>query len=668
MSNVKAFNQALQAQVESMGSTGLFIVDIDSDTVWNTYLDSFNPGDNEIHVERREHDCNCCRQFMRDIGRVVTIVDGALVSVFDITTDDHYQPVADALSAFVKGFPIKDQYRHQQVKIGSPVSHQQLPDGSVRTWDHLSVVIPREYKMREVNIPTYLSKTRGQRGVYKRSMVEMSLSAAEVVLELIEQGTLYRGDEHKATVQAFITHKKKFDKVATEEQDNFCWSIFNTDASQPRFHGTVIGTLITDISEGTELDVAVTKYEVKVAPTNYKRPKALVTAGMIKKAEKTVESLGIQESLHRRYAVTEDITINNVLFADRSAQESMGVFGDLLKEAKVNTKALEKVEEISVDDFLEHVVPTAESIELMMENKHQSNLMSLIAPVHADSPNILKWDNNFSWSYAGDVTDSIKERVKSAGGAVDGHLRCSLAWHNGDDLDIHLIEPCGNRIYYSRARNSRTGGNLDVDMNAGGSRNDKDPVENITYPDARRIAEGKYVVKVNQYSRRSTSNVGYTVEIECDGSIHTFTSPKSPTSTDIVVEFTYSKKDGITVTGGIKSQSAPVEEWGITSQSFTKVNMIMNSPNHWDGESTGNKHVFFILDGAAQEGKARGFYNEFLSAELQDDRKVFEVLGNKLKAEESDNQLTGLGFSSTQRNTAFVKVTGAFTRTLKVNF
>lgn len=96
--------------------------------------------------------------------------------------------------------------------------------------------------------------------------------------------------------------------------------------------------------------------------------------------------------------------------------------------------------------------------------------------------------------------------------------------------------------------------------------------------------------------------------------------------------------------------------------------MVMNSPNHWDGEETGNKHVFFILEGCVNPNQTRGFYNEYLKEDLTQHRKVFEVLGSKMKVEESDNQLSGLGFSSTQHKTVYVKVEGTFTRTLKVVF
>ena len=82
----------------------------------------------------------------------------------------------------------------------------------------------------------------------------------------------------------------------------------------------------------------------------------------------------------------------------------------------------------------------------------------------------------------------------------------------------------------------------------------------------------------------------------------------------------------------------------------------------------GNKHYFFILDGAHNDSQARGFFNEFLTDDLRDHRKVFEVLGSKMKCEKSDNQLSGLGFSSTQRNHVFCKVRGSFSRTIKITF
>lgn len=95
----------------------------------------------------------------------------------------------------------------------------------------------------------------------------------------------------------------------------------------------------------------------------------------------------------------------------------------------------------------------------------------------------------------------------------------------------------------------------------------------------------------------------------------------------------------------------------------------MLSPNHWDSEvGTGNKHYFFFIRGCKNDGSARGFYNEFLNPKFNKYRKAMELLGSKVRTEETDNQLSGLGFSSTQENSLVVKVEGNFTRMLKVLF
>jgi hypothetical protein len=348
----------------------------------------------------------------------------------------------------------------------------------------------------------------------------------------------------------------------------------------------------------------------------------------------------------------------------------MNAFEQLAAETQDRVGNIDDLQEVKIEDFLSGVVPKASSIELLVENKHANNLMTLIAPVHAAAPGLFKWGNNFSWAYSGDVTDSIKERVKEAGGDVTGHLRCSLSWYNYDDLDIHVTEPNGNRIHFGDKYNRSTGGRLDVDMNAGG-RNSREPVENITWPNKTKMREGQYKVVVHNYTKREKIDVGFEVEIECQGELHNFTYDKEVKSNQrvTVATFNFSRKEGITnLESNLKNSSAPQQVNNITTESFQKVNMIMNSPNHWDGEETGNKHWFFILDGCKMDEEARGFFNEFMKPELREHRKVFEMLGARFKAPVTDDQLSGVGFSSTQRNEIVVRVTGENTRTMKVKF
>lgn len=71
----KDFVKAIQKNLQQMSkdSSRLFTVNVDTEKLYNLYLDSFPAGTNEIYRERREYDCSCCRHFIRDVGNVVSI-------------------------------------------------------------------------------------------------------------------------------------------------------------------------------------------------------------------------------------------------------------------------------------------------------------------------------------------------------------------------------------------------------------------------------------------------------------------------------------------------------------------------------------------------------------------------------------------------------------------
>lgn len=670
------FQAALQAQFALMQTFGeLYVAKVEKDAFYDLYLDSFPAGTNEIYKERREYDCNCCKSFIRSAGRLVAIHNNKLVTIWDVQVGGYYQVVADALRDVILNADIQDRYLSSEPILGKIASIELLPDGKTKKWDHFSVELPRAVVLNGDLIPSRLGELREQKNVLFRALTEIELDAGETVLDLIGQGSLYRGDEQKRAVETFIRLKREFDKVAkvngntSKECHNFAWKNAASLGEAAKFRNHAIGTLLIDLSAGMDLEAAVKRWEVVMAPTNYKRTTALVTPAMIRNAQEKVVELGLENSLQRRFAVETDLTINNVLFADRSAKVRNNVFDELVAENKGKPKSIDKVEEISIEDFIKNVLPTAKGIEVLAENRHTANLVSLVAPCDATAPNMLKWDNNFSWSYNGEVTDSIKERVKQAGGSVTGDMRVSLAWHNSDDLDLHIFEPGGRRIYHGSRVSALTGGNLDVDMNAYGPKDDHNPVENVTWPHAHNITHGEFVVVVNNYNKRRTTDVGFTIQVEYKGQLFEFHHPKDLGNGKQVevVRFRFDGKS-IEIGKNIGYTKTSREVWGIKTEQFQKATLVLNSPNFWDGQEKGNKHYFFMLEGCVNPDSTRGFYNEYLRDELHEHRKVFEVLSSKLKAEHSTEQLSGLGFSSTSRNELVVKVTGSFTRTLKIKF
>ena len=136
-----------------------------------------------------------------------------------------------------------------------------------------------------------------------------------------------------------------------------------------------------------------------------------------------------------------------------------------------------------------------------------------------------------------------------------------------------------------------------------------------------------------------------------------------------VATINYHLDKGIEFIESLDSNISSREMWGIKTGNFVKVTSLMMSPNHWDGQlGRGNRHFFFITEGCKAETPPRGFFNEYLKDDLMKHKQVFEALGSKMRVEASDQQLSGLGFSSTQRNSVLVKVTGKTSRVLKINF
>lgn len=665
----KTIKDALARQFATMQKQPvLFRTAVAKDDLWSAYLGAFTPEQNPIFRVRTEHDGSYDRQFIKAVGNVVAIIDGKLVTIWDVQAGE-YQPIVDAMATLVKAAPITDLFRHEGRTVGIDQSFEEVTiDGTKQaiTWTHFFSEVDPKFVLARSAIPAFLGEARSTRDVVFRGFTEITPEAVDTVLDLIAQNSLYRGEEHKAAVEGFKAAQAKFSAGNDLEKQFLAWT------TPFKVRSMAIGTLLVDLSEGRELEAAVASFEAKVAPTNYKRPTTLVTPAMVAKAKEEVEALGLTSALSRRHAVLGDITANNVLFVDRGARPALdggGAFDDL--PTKAGAQTFDKVEEVTVERFLSEVLPRAGELEVLVENRHAGNFVSLIAPADPEARHLFKWDNPFSWSYAGEFADAIKERVKKAGGNVTGDLCCRLAWSNFDDLDLHLQEPGrnGEHIHFRHKASFATGGQLDVDMNAGGGQT-REPVENIFYRDRGRMIEGVYTLSVNQFARRESKDVGFEVEIDYLGGVQRFAYPSAvrQDETVVVAKFEYVPATGLRIIESLPATTLSREVWGLPTETFHRVNVVMNSPNHWDGQGVGNRHLFFMLDGCANDGSARGFYNEFLPAALEPHRKVLELVGGKMKVPDVAEQLSGLGFSSTSKNSLVVRVKGSFNRTIKVLF
>lgn len=634
------FAKAVHTNYKDLAKNELFVTE--PEDLFTSFLLAFPEGTDPILRTRTEHDCNTCKQFINKLGVLVAFrPDGTIRTVWDNLEVSHpYDAVATRLGELVRQSTIKTVFRTKEKGYGK--DHNFDP-ATTQRWDHLNGAVAAKHYSTDA--ATKRGEIEAAFQVLSRGLKELKLDDLDIVLDLIENNGLYRGGEHKDAVVGFRKLLQKYNGT-----DNFIWA--NIENRNARFRNTVIGTLLIDLATGMPIDDAVRTFESKVAPQNYKRPTAVITGRMVDDAITKLKDLGLEGAVTRRFAHISDVSVNNVLFVDRSVRTKMKDAGDLkelLAPAIQRTIDPKRATPISIGDFTTDVLPTATTVDLLLQNKHAGNFVSLTG---GDGPErLFRWDNNFAWSYDGEVADSVKQRVKAAGGNINALLRVSLSWSNYDDLDLHCMTPEGGHISFAQKM-----GILDVDMNAGGRRDSRTPVENLAFM---KIRDGSYKISVNNYVKVEAVDPGFHLEVEFGGVIHQFShgvvrDKQTIYALEIVVKNSQvvEIKPGEGVTGG----SISSEKWGVKTETLVPVSIMLNSPNHWDGQSIGAKHWFFMLKGCKNPDPVRGIYNEFLRSDLDKHRKVFETLGAKTKCQPTDDQISGVGFTAARNDSITVVV------------
>lgn len=696
-------NKAVQKKIQQITKdvTRAYYSDIPCDEFWNLYLDSFPEGTNPIFRERREFDCNCCKQFVTTIGRMIILKNGKRHTIWedlDLPEGDRFKIVADILSARLKAGGIESIFVTDRKRIGIPTTPDKDTD---IIWEHFWVDVPEFLVVDKDFLSSLPGQCASELKVFKRALDEIKKEALETVTDLINTNSIFRGNTYHNLVQAFFSFSKDYHALSEHERHSYLLehipysfkygenskAVINLDNSKLlSIRNSSIGTLLTDLSSGEELEIAVKKYEDKVSGSNYRRPTPLVTPRMLELASKEIDALGYRDSLSFGHASLEDINIKDILYIDRTQQKRLkgtentpDILTSLIQETTETSSAsldLNTLPAVKISDFLKDILPKVEKLEIRFESRLQPNLFNLLKSKAPEDKHIFKWKNAFSWSYKGGYASSVKEKVKKAGGNVDGDITISLAWYDKDDLDLSLV-PFGKNSftrptidYHNRRPHGYKGGGLDVDMNARPPFTNA-PVENISFQNIEDIPEGAYQIVVTNYYHRDTEARGFELHItnKVNGEHLELSYPANlPHKRNIAVAVMTVMPGGkVTFTdfnSNIKSSAiiSHEETWGIKQGVFHPVSLFMLSPNYWaesaeEGHGQGLKHYLFCINNCVNPEAARGMYNEYLLSELGKHRKVFELIGSRSLAAPDGPQLAGLGFAEGNPTYAVIRVT-----------
>jgi len=247
-----------------------FYCKIDRDVIWEHYLSGFE--DPEV---RQSFNCNCCKSFIRQFGGLVFINEDltktTIWDMYDVDCHPIYHHSLENLSRYVQDLPITDMWYTHHKFSGTDKSRDNVRD---IYWYHLSFPTPQRFIKKEKEIPTILGNLRSTKQVFHRALEEITIDSVETVLDLIRQNSLYRGAEFEGLLKAFQSVKDRYDSVKDRYDDNptgyddyFVW--YNLQKSTcTNIRNSAIGQLLQDLSEGRDLDEAVTAFEKMVAPAN----------------------------------------------------------------------------------------------------------------------------------------------------------------------------------------------------------------------------------------------------------------------------------------------------------------------------------------------------------------------------------------------------------------
>ncbi len=693
----------IQAQFDKMCATGmLFRSSLTGQQIWDLYLSGFTKENDPIFrdPESSTHNCNLCKNFLRRYGNIVAADDNYnIVTIFDIDAPDEFKSVVESLSGVLKNFFISEVFfetfnelnslpyescnkNNAKFKLGIDKNVKRYtkeeaekfgvvkPD-EIRSFSHLHLYVPKQFvDVSGKSVEAIMAEYRDAKNVFQRAMQEISVDTLNLVRDLINQGSLLDGQTHLYKIEQFIPLKRKYDEIPVFNKDNWCW-VNSYKLPIAKFKNELIGVLCSELAEGKELNDACQAWNKRVDPANYMKATAPITSKQIEEARKFVEENGYAESFDRRFANIDDIKASEIkhINVGDGKLKAVSIF-DNVKSTSTRHKRSEfdGVEEVSIEKFMQDILPACISVEAFLSNKFEGNMVSITTANNKESKPIFKWNNNYSWTFNGNLAGKtmIKENVKNAGGKIEGLLRCSLQWNDGDthgivDFDLHCKETVGEEIYYAHKQSYRTGGWLDVDM----IRPAKIGIENITWQESLKSMEYLFFVRNFDGGR----NTGFKVEIEFEGNIYNYQYATVPGyKQDVRIATVIVKNGKIDIQHHLPESQSSKDIYGLPTQQFHKVNLICLSPNHWDGNNIGNKHYFFILDGCKCPVGIRSFHNENLIPDLLQHRKVMEVLGVTNMINPTEKQLSGLGFNATVRDELIVRLQGSFKRVIKIKF
>lgn len=587
-----------------------------------------------IPEENRQHyNCNSCKHFINLYGGLVTIDQNGEINsaVWSLEkTPEFFKKSVKNMLKIVDGSKVNGVFVGKNNLLGTAESN-----GWTHLHAHLCVNLVNTSPIKTAG--QVMAERKEERRILAETIAEFDKDTASKAATMLTG--VYRSDRFIEGAKWLVGIYEKKESLKPNKFQNYVWLLVAKSPTLAHIKSTVVGNMLTDIKDNLSTDSILARFNAMVNPGSYMRSQSDPTERQVENAEQIVKKLGLERSLERRYARFDEIPEFVWKPAPKKENAEGGVFGKVKAKVVITPEKIDDMPKTTMtwSKFLRTVVPSAKNIEAVV---NPGRFMAIVAPKNEDAPNILQWENGYSWYYHGGVDGEMRRRVMKAGGIYDNaFMRCTLMWNTRTDLDVHCQFPNGHIFYGNKKIGS---GWLDVDMNVGGETTE--PVENIRW-NTQLPTNGHYNFYVHTYRDRAYGDNPYTIELQVGDKVFKKTGVASTYYQQTEFEFDY-------YNGQIHNANFNMNQNFVVpgTGNFVKVTGITKSPNLW-GEKPyehGGNHVFFLLEGMKdqEEGKGRGFFNEMLKTELREIRKTLEAYTATTAIEGADTaDACGVGYA-----------------------
>lgn len=596
-----------------------------------------------------------------------------------------------------------------------------MPDEE-REFNHLSLDIPKQFVdengdslpkdkdgkpiIPNPTLPQILSWYTANKEVFMRAMEEIATDTYVLMKELIIEEALISSGQYIGILKKYIALSKEYadkkkaahDNKTYFDSDTWCWNVSYDLKGASRFLGSLQGEFLKDVTEGKELQAACDIYNHNIDSANYGKAKKAFTPAMRAAFIRECVALGLSEdSFKFRHAKLLDISVEEIkhINAGTGDIKEAAAFGNLKAQNVPNKSKHKKSElkaslEVGIEKFMEEILPTCKGgIELFFEYEHRNNLCNLMIAQFPGEQSIFKYTNPFTKTFVGNLAgkSQLTEQVEAAGGRIDGAFRFTHSWNelepNQSLMDLHVFMPgCvfsdklqshfstnGRRVGWNNRTDTYSKGKQDVDYITAAPPG-KVPCENITFPSLSLMPEGTYTCRIHNWSFRQTGGRGK-AEIAIGNEVYQYIYPATKQGEWVTIAIVTLKNGIFTIKHHIEpqeSESPTKELYGLELNRFHKVNLVCLSPNYWGENNMGIKHYMFMLENCRTNKPLIPFHTEDLKSQLAKHNAAIREFSIAEMVAPDGEQLAGLGFNATVRDSIFVKVGGSHQRVIKVNF